>query len=512
MRVTKSVKKKSWKIEWCLGILFLLFFICKSNIHAAGVTENMTAQQNADIVVSQEDIATETEDTPSEEVKAEELDLGEYETTMQVGDTQLLSVTVLPNDTTNQTITYQSKNEKIAKINGMGRITAKSPGTTRITVTCGKVKESFKITVEKVVEEKEIPVTDIEISDYEEELEVDSTMSITASVIPADAKESTITYISDNTAVATVNSGGEVRGIAPGKVTITAMAGNISRDISLTVKVATTAIQLNSTYVILQESETYQIQGRVQPKEAYQNLSYKSEDTTVADVSSDGVITANEEGSTTVLVSNGDLSNAVTVIVNTNTATLDKEKEISSKEETSEQKTQSQTFVGEMKKGNIIWIDSEVIGELTKDELKYLYTQKEKVCINGTDYCLILDGKDIVNYENELLTTLECKVNEIGKELILNKGNSLPGKVTLQIDDISDYKYMYLYNSVKDTYERIQNEDMQEITVSTAGKYLLTNKLLDKSMVVWCYLVAFGGIIVILSVVYIVIKKKYWFW
>ena len=63
-------------------------------------------------------------------IKAEELDLGDYSTTMIVGEKQLLTVTILPYDATETSVTYSSSNETVATINGMGRITAVSIGST----------------------------------------------------------------------------------------------------------------------------------------------------------------------------------------------------------------------------------------------------------------------------------------------------------------------------------------------------------------------------------------------
>ena len=111
-----------------------------------------------------------------------ELDLGDYNNKMKVGERQLLYVTVLPSDAETQSIAYYSQNENVATINGMGRITACSVGTTVITVRCGDIEETFLLTVESDEEENEtetnIEVTEIEIADYEKELNVGATMTL----------------------------------------------------------------------------------------------------------------------------------------------------------------------------------------------------------------------------------------------------------------------------------------------------------------------------------------------
>lgn len=53
-----------------------------------------------------------------------ELDVGDYQKEMRVGDTQILSTTILPMNATNTQVLFQSSDDKIASINGLGRITA----------------------------------------------------------------------------------------------------------------------------------------------------------------------------------------------------------------------------------------------------------------------------------------------------------------------------------------------------------------------------------------------------
>lgn len=93
--------------------------------------------------------------------------------------------------------------------------------------------------------EQNIPVTDIEISDHEEEVEVGKTINLTATALPANATESTITFRSSDINIATVTSAGEVKGISKGYVTIYVSAGSVIKEVSLTVKVKTTGININ---------------------------------------------------------------------------------------------------------------------------------------------------------------------------------------------------------------------------------------------------------------------------
>lgn len=251
-------------------------------------------------------------------VKAKEIDLGDYQTTMEIGESQLLTVTVLPVDAADQTVTYASSNEEVATVNSMGRIRANAAGTTKIKISCGSVKESFSLIVlePKDTEEKTVAVTDIEISDYEKELDIDKTMTLTAAVLPADATEQTILYRSSDPSIATVNSTGEVKGIAKGNVMIYCSAGSVTKEAAITVKTPTEKLCVDNDYLVLKPGEKKALKTTVTPADASQAITYQSSNTQIADVSAAGVVTAKSCGNTSIIVSNKDASISVSVIVN----------------------------------------------------------------------------------------------------------------------------------------------------------------------------------------------------
>lgn len=71
----------------------------------------------------------------------------------------------------------------------------------------------------------------------------------------------------------------------------------------------------------MKQGEAFKLSVSVSPAEAEQGISFKSTDSSVASVSNGGVVTAKSTGTATIIVSNGDLSNAVSVIVNKNSDT-----------------------------------------------------------------------------------------------------------------------------------------------------------------------------------------------
>lgn len=437
----------------------------------------------------------------STEVAVTELDLGDCPKEITIGTSQLLSVAVIPANATETSFTYESSNPTVASVNALGRLTANQLGTAEITVSCGDVTNKFQVTVVEDSSKEEIKeVQDIEIGNYEEELKVDGTLTLSATVLPADANNATVTYKSSNTAIATVNSSGEVKGIAPGQVVIYVSAGSVTKQVPITVKIATTAINLNSDYQVMKPKDTFQIKAQVQPAGAAGGITYKSMDTEVASVSATGVITAKSCGNTAIIVSNGDLQVSVTVIVN--------------EEGTAAEEKNMDPEVGEeQKKSFPEEVTTEECSIISTEMLKYFYEKGKVLTIKGDGYIIYLDGKDIVNFENELETKLTFQEEENGFTLVINDEKKLCGKITIDISGkVSKEKYLYLYNNEKEKYQKIETKDLSTLIIDTAGKYLLTSKTLT-GLSVNVIVVVIGCLVILIGVgVYIGVKKQYWFW
>ena len=436
------------------------------------------------ITVSAGAISKEIQITVNEEVTitATEIDLGDYQESMAVGEKQLLSGTVLPTDTTDQTLTYLTSNEKVATINEMGRITAVSVGTAKITVKCGETKNSFQLTVKKT---NDTAVTDIEIGNYETEMYVDKTQTLSATVKPSDATDSTVTYSSSNTEVATVLSSGEVKGVGKGTVTITVQAGDISKDVNIIVKVQTTKIDVNKNYVILKPKDEFKLTSSALPSDADQAMTYESTDKEIATVAANGTINAKSIGTTSILVSNGDLSAAVTVIVNesgeADQDTIDKAiAEVSSTKVVNLSENES-VIIDQLRDENNsdeIVIDVKDYKIISKNIIKALYETEKTIHILGEGYTLTIKGTDIVNYENELNTEINFEKENGKLAFLMNDGNNLPGLITLELE-VEGYHYLYIYNETKNKYQKLKADDLSNISLDSAGKYMLTKDKLS---------------------------------
>lgn len=233
---------------------------------------------------------------------------------MNTGDTHKLTATVLPNDATYKSVYWTSANASVATVDSDGNVKAMGPGTTVITATDYKNTRSAACTVTVTQ-----PVTGISMSGTMS-CNIGKTSQLTATVSPANATYSNVTWTSSNTKIATVSSSGLVKGIAAGSVTITAAAGGVSASQTFSVsEVKVSRVTINSsvgTSMYVGDTKTYS--ASVSPSDAtYKDITWSSSNTTVATVDSKGNVKAKAAGSAyiTARAKNG-VSTSVYITVN----------------------------------------------------------------------------------------------------------------------------------------------------------------------------------------------------
>jgi uncharacterized protein YjdB len=158
--------------------------------------------------------------------------------TINVGDTQQLTVTVLPADATNRNITWTSNNPAVARVDANGLVTGVAAGTATITVTTvdGGFTDTSVITV-VVPPPPVIPVTGVTLTPETATINVGDTQQLIARVLPADATNRNITWTSNNPAIAKVDAKGLVTGVAVGTaiITVTTADGGFRASSTITV-------------------------------------------------------------------------------------------------------------------------------------------------------------------------------------------------------------------------------------------------------------------------------------
>ena len=152
-----------------------------------------------------------------------------------------------------------------------------------------------------------VPVESVSLDKTSIELQVGGTSVLTASVSPSGASEKTVTWFSDNTSVAKVSSYGMVTAVSPGTATITAYTNDGLKTALCAVTVVAqkvTSIVLNKTSVSLNVGDTYQLTAQVLPSNATnKQIEWTSSDSSIATVSSLGLVSA-RKGGTAFIVAN----------------------------------------------------------------------------------------------------------------------------------------------------------------------------------------------------------------
>ena len=308
-------------------------------------------------------------------------------------------------------------------------------------------------------------------------------------------------------------------GIAPGTATITATCGAVSASAKVTVvasssgKPTSQRLTVNPSYIVLKPGTTQTLSVSVTPSSASRNFTYKSSDASVAAVSAKGVVTAVGTGSTSIIVSNGTATASVTVIVNQSTTSSSGSSSDNSATQP-EQQVQDPVVqaIQDAEKPELTLPQSEV-RTLTTEMLNALHDTGRTLYLDAAGYTLRVRGTQVKNATNALNTSLSFNPVSNGVEFMLNEGQGMPSKVDILLnEDTASYKRLYLYNENTQKWQYLNSYADGVVEVDTSGRYLLTNETLNTIGVNWYFLGAAGLVLLAIIVVYIVVKKRYWFW
>ena len=151
-----------------------------------------------------------------------------------------------------------------------------------------------------------IHVASVSLNKTQLELTVGGTATLTATVLPENAGDKSVTWSSSNTSVATVSSTGVVKGVAagPATITVTTVDGGKTASCTVTVRQATVPVQsvsLNKTQLDLTVGNTATLTATVLPENATnKSVTWSSSNTSVATVTSSGVVKGVAAGPATI--------------------------------------------------------------------------------------------------------------------------------------------------------------------------------------------------------------------
>ena len=219
---------------------------------------------------------------------------------------QGLRATITPKETTDdKTLTWESSNPEVATVSSTGVVTARRPGNAIITVrTSNGLTDTCNITVISQITSVHLNLTAITLDEG-------VSQTLRATINPSDTTDdTTLTWLSSNTNVATVDQEGNVTAVKEGvaTITVTTVIGRRA-ECKITVNkpsenIPIESVSLDKTTLTLEEQEAETLVATINPSDTTDDttLTWKSNNPEVATVDQEGKVTAIKEGSATITV------------------------------------------------------------------------------------------------------------------------------------------------------------------------------------------------------------------
>lgn len=171
----------------------------------------------------------------SDKVSVNAISLNKTSASLEVGETLQLIANVTPSSATNKSVEWSSNSNSVATVSSSGLISARSAGTAII--TCKAKDGSGKTATCYVTVKEKVAPTAIVLSQTKAVIVEGETLQLNATVQPANASDKSLSWMSDNTNVATVGANGLVVAKSAGTANIIVTTANhLAAVCQLTVK------------------------------------------------------------------------------------------------------------------------------------------------------------------------------------------------------------------------------------------------------------------------------------
>ena len=225
------------------------------------------------------------------------------------GNTLKLTATVEPEDATDKSVSWSSSVPGVATVDSNGKVTGLAEGKTVITAEASGFKATCEVSVY-------VAVTSVTLDQTSLTLAKDASVTLVPTVNPSDATDKTVTWITSNGAVASVDASGKVTGKTTGQAIITAKAGDCTATCTVNVVIPVTSITLNKSEATVEETKTIKLTAQVGPEEATdKTVTWISSVPGVATVDQNGVVKGILTGQTVITAKAGNLTATCTVTV-----------------------------------------------------------------------------------------------------------------------------------------------------------------------------------------------------
>ena len=244
--------------------------------------------------------------------------LNQTNITLEKGKLTRLVATITPTNATNKIVTWSSSNIKVATIDGIGNVEAKSEGITIITAKSSNGKTATcKIEVKSSI----VDVTSISLNKTALTLTKGNTATLIATISPSNATNKNIIWSSSNQNIVEVYNG-KITAKNKGTATITATSSNgkkatctitVTLPVEKPIEVSSVILkQIDRTIAV---NESLQLNAVVLPANASnKTITWSSSDSNIAIVNNNGVVKGIKPGITTIIVTTSNGKKATCII------------------------------------------------------------------------------------------------------------------------------------------------------------------------------------------------------
>ena len=235
-----------------------------------------------------------------------DISLKDTEKTLLIGEEFILQATITPLNATYKNIEWSSSDPSVASVDSDGKVRAIKEGTCTISV-----KSSNNLVAECKVIVRYIEVENVRLNLEDKTLEEGETFTLTATITPDNATYKDVEWSSSDPSIASVDVDGNVTALKVGECYIYARSSNKEAQCRVTVKpVSVKEVKFAKATMKLLIGESMPVEYEVLPSNAIiTDIQWKIDDSSIASVSTDGVVVCNGEGTTTLtVIINGEYS------------------------------------------------------------------------------------------------------------------------------------------------------------------------------------------------------------